>query len=183
MKYQRKDIPTFEGKYAADTNGEIWSLNYRGTGKVHKMKKKIHKDEHYHITIRVNGKRQTFAVHRLVASTFIGDIEGKTIDHIDTNPLNNNVDNLRICTQKQNNNNPLSYAKRCKRVREVCNKSVILRGVKDGSVLEFSSRIDAAKYFGKEHGSYISNVLYNAKRKGKTTVIINGEEFYYEFFS
>lgn len=72
---------------------------------------------------------------------------------------------------------------RSNNTRLVCNKALVLRGVHDGSVLEFSSRIDAAKHFGKEHGACISSVLYDAKRKGKTTVTINGEEFYYEFFS
>jgi hypothetical protein len=102
---------------------------------------------------------------------------------LDTNPLNNKVENLRICSQKENNNNPLSMMNRSNNTRLVCNKALVLRGVHDGCVLEFSSRIDAAKHFGKEHGACISNVLYDAKRKGKTTVTINGEEFYYEFFS
>lgn len=42
-------------------------------------------------------------LHRLVASTFIGDIEGKTVNHKDGNTLNNAIDNLEIVTQLENN--------------------------------------------------------------------------------
>lgn len=42
-------------------------------------------------------------VHRMVAETFIGKIpEGMTINHIDENPSNNNVDNLEIVSASEN---------------------------------------------------------------------------------
>lgn len=41
-------------------------------------------------------------VHRLVASAFIGDVEGKVINHLDGDPSNNQVSNLEIVTQKEN---------------------------------------------------------------------------------
>jgi len=57
------------------------------------------------IKIIIEGKRKVFMVHRLVAETFIGDINNLVIDHIDRNKTNNNVTNLRIVTVKENNNN------------------------------------------------------------------------------
>lgn len=49
------------------------------------------------------GKEKKFLVHRLVYETFKGEIqEGYVIDHIDGNPKNNNLENLRVCTQKEN---------------------------------------------------------------------------------
>jgi hypothetical protein len=49
-------------------------------------------------------------VHRLVAAEFIPNefLERIYVDHIDTNPLNNDVTNLRWVTPKENMNNPLT---------------------------------------------------------------------------
>lgn len=42
-------------------------------------------------------------IHRLVAEAFIPKVEGKTeIDHIDRNPANNHIDNLRWSNRSEN---------------------------------------------------------------------------------
>ena len=52
-------------------------------------------------------------IHRLVAHMFLSNPLNKPqVDHIDTNPTNNCVDNLRWVTCKENNNNPLSIKKK-----------------------------------------------------------------------
>tara|TARA_R110000823_G_scaffold143424_1_gene273688 strand:+ start:2418 stop:3032 length:615 start_codon:yes stop_codon:yes gene_type:complete len=44
-----------------------------------------------------------FYLHRLIWENFIGDIpEGLQIDHIDENPRNNNINNLRLITSREN---------------------------------------------------------------------------------
>lgn len=48
-------------------------------------------------------------VHRLVAELFVPNPDNKPeIDHIDTNKLNNNANNLHWVTRKENLNNPIT---------------------------------------------------------------------------
>lgn len=50
-----------------------------------------------------------YLVHRAVAKLFIPNPDNKPeVDHIDTDRLNNHIDNLRWCTRKENRNNPLT---------------------------------------------------------------------------
>tara|TARA_R110000823_G_scaffold285114_1_gene403577 strand:- start:27 stop:488 length:462 start_codon:yes stop_codon:yes gene_type:complete len=60
------------------------------------------------------GKTKYYFIHRLVAYVFLGlDLENpkSQVDHIDRNPLNNFVSNLRIVTNQQNmfNKNAKGY--------------------------------------------------------------------------
>ena len=53
-----------------------------------------------------NGKSKTFRVHRLVGKAFLENPDNKKmIDHIDNNPSNNNIKNLRWATPKDNQYN------------------------------------------------------------------------------
>jgi hypothetical protein len=47
-------------------------------------------------------KNKAFLVHRLIFAWHYGHFP-KQIDHIDGNPLNNNIENLRICDYSENN--------------------------------------------------------------------------------
>ena len=62
--------------------------------------------------VTIKGKKKMLS--RLVAEAFIPNPEGKPfIDHIDTNPRNNCVENLRWCTQSENLLNHTTNLKRC----------------------------------------------------------------------
>ena len=61
---------------------------------------------YYCINLYKNNTMKTFNVHRLVAMTFIPNIENKKcVDHIDNNKLNNTISNLRWCDLSENQHN------------------------------------------------------------------------------
>jgi len=56
--------------------------------------------------LQVALKQINLSIHRLVGLTFIENFENKEcIDHIDGNPFNNRVENLRWATQFENHHN------------------------------------------------------------------------------
>lgn len=88
-----KNIIGFEGLYAATDDGRIYSLR-KGT----ELKQTIKNGYCY---VPIKGKQKQ--VHRLVFEAFHGCItECLVIDHIDGNPLNNNISNLRQITNREN---------------------------------------------------------------------------------
>ena len=86
--------------YFIDINGNIWSTK----GKTMK-KLSVFFDKHGYpqVNFYQNGKRYMRKVHHLVLETFIGKKpKGKECCHLDDNPKNNNLSNLRWDTHKNN---------------------------------------------------------------------------------
>ena len=55
------------------------------------------------VALSKNDTRKNFSIHRLVASEFIGLPVGMVVNHLDFNKENNALENLQVCTQKENN--------------------------------------------------------------------------------
>jgi len=61
----------------------------------------------------ISGKNHKYAVHRLVAQAFVPNPDNKPqVDHIDSNPLNNEAANLRWVDQEEQLNNEETKKKR-----------------------------------------------------------------------
>lgn len=114
-----KPIKDFEGYYEVSNFGRIKALerlveNNGGMQKRHEKilkpdKAKRKNGEYYIVSLCKNKKIYKKLVHRIVAETFIPNPENKpVVDHIDTDPSNNFVTNLRWATAKENALNPLS---------------------------------------------------------------------------
>lgn len=96
-----KEVP-FDARYKVSNKGNIKSLVY---GYERLLKPVLGHSGYYFVRI----KSKAYMVHRLVALAFIPTKDTLLhIDHKDGNKLNNNVDNLRWCTQEENNNNPIT---------------------------------------------------------------------------
>ena len=101
-----KDIPGFEGLYAASRDGHIWS--YRRN----KFLKEGNTRNYAVVVLRKDNKSYTFRVHRLVAMTYIPNPDNLTdVNHKDENGLNNSVDNLEWLSHADN----LRYGSRTQR--------------------------------------------------------------------
>jgi len=101
-----KDIEDFP-------NYEVSSWgNVRNKRSGRTLKPRIHKSGEYitHESLLYNEdypRGKHIRVHRLVAKAFIPLVEGKKcVDHIDSNPINNRVENLRWVDKSENGLNP-----------------------------------------------------------------------------
>ncbi len=93
-----KDVKGYEGLYSVSEDGRVYSIRYSKM-----MKPWTHPDGHAQVRLWLDGKRTTWYVHRIVASTFLKPEEGReVVRHLDGNPRNNHVDNLAWGTQSDN---------------------------------------------------------------------------------
>lgn len=107
-----KDIVGYEGKYAVDKKGNIYSLNFKRTGKTKKMKGCINTHGYRQVDLCLDGKAKRYSAHRLIAQAYLPDYsEDLEVDHIDRDRLNNKLENLRMATRQQNkcNNDGKGY--------------------------------------------------------------------------
>ena len=93
-----KDIPEYTGYYQASSKGRIRSK--------HKTRSLyVGKRGYYCVGLSKNNKRKTWEVHRLIAMAFLNhtpDGYKKVVDHIDNNPLNNELSNLQVIDHRSN---------------------------------------------------------------------------------
>jgi len=112
MKEEWKDVEGYEKLYQISNLGKIRRIVSRRTkeglaskrfGKL--LKKAISGSGYMVINLSQHGKTKTFYFHRLLAQHFISNPQNKrTVNHIDYNKLNNNIDNLEWMSQKENIN-------------------------------------------------------------------------------
>ena len=109
-----KPIMSYSGLYEVSNLGNVRSVDrisesYGGriwNRKGKQLKPYINKKGYAIVDLCVNGKYKSHSVHRLVSETFIENpLKKYAIDHIDRNPSNNRVDNLRWATGCENQAN------------------------------------------------------------------------------
>ena len=96
-----QDLKDYEGLYKISKNGEIWSCCY-------KIIMIDHQDEkgYYKILLKNNEKKTHHTISRLLALQYIPNPDNKPeVDHINRNPSDNRLCNLRWFTRVENANN------------------------------------------------------------------------------
>ena len=93
-----RDIPGWEGLYAATSCGKIWS---------HKRKKFMapcgYKGNYQQLMLSRDGTQKLYFVHRLVAMAFLPNPDNlPQVHHKDGNRENNRLSNLEWCTRDYN---------------------------------------------------------------------------------
>lgn len=92
-------IPKYNGKYLINKQGDVFS-----TVKNRLLKPTISVKGYLILTLN----KKTRYLHQLLAETFIDEkykIKKLVVDHIDKNPLNNSLENLRIVNKSINGMN------------------------------------------------------------------------------
>jgi len=83
-------------KYEVSNLGKIKRNN--------KILKPIKTQKNYlQINLSENGEAKTYFLHRIILKTFVLNLGRKPcVNHIDNNPINNNLNNLEWCTEREN---------------------------------------------------------------------------------
>ena len=166
-----KDIEGYEGIYQVSSEGNVKALErtvLNKNGKPQRYPEKLLKvDTHSsntttycRVTLSKEHKTKRFSVHRLIATAFIPNPEGKPhVNHLDNNGMNNSVENLEWCTHSEN----MLHAQKQGRLFEAQSK-----GGKIGSQQQVVKAIsDCKSMIGNIYGKW-KVIEYNGKEgKGK----------------
>lgn len=129
------------GKYVVLSNGEIWNMDWRGTGVIKKAKQI--KDKDGYLCFKFN--RKMCKAHRFVAECFIPNPNSlPEVNHINEIKTDNGVENLEWCNHKYN----MNYGTRNERDAKAKSKTVY-QYTKDGVfVAEYLSAHEVERLFG-----------------------------------
>lgn len=148
-----KDIKGYENLYAITSCGKVWSYISKKF-----LKQRFDKDGYLLINLHKNNQSKTFKVHRLVAETYIHNINNlPQINHKDEKRNNNCVGNLEWCSHVYNQN----YGFRNTRLARAKNKAVYC--------VELNKVFDSIKSASKELKINDTCISLACKSKIKTS--------------
>lgn len=162
-----KDVPGYSG-YQASNLGRIRTHNKTTYTERHgirhwkdrilkpkKCRSTANKDRYdERISLWKDGKEKTFLVARVIAASFLEKSE-LTVNHIDGNSLNNNIENLEYVSRKENIVKGFE-------THLYPQKKIIIKFKATGEIREFRSMSEAERQLGITYGHFS-----NLSKKGK----------------
>lgn len=146
-----KVIPEFS-KYEASNLGRLKTFNWKGSGRESIIKPCSNGGYLKTVLINDSGKKCTIKVHRIIAKTFISNIEGFEVNHKNAIKHDNRVTNLEWCTRQENIKHSKDNNLQVILLGEQVGNSVL----KESQVLEirkkFKPRIVTREMLGLEYG-------------------------------
>ena len=160
-----RDIAGYEGLYKVHPSGKVATVERRIWTRIAPaiVKKSFLTKEGYHmIRLSKDGKNKSTGLHRIVATAFIPNPDNKPeVDHIDGNPANNSVENLRWVTATENRLNPVTRQRRSGKNNPMSRK---VKCVETGEV--FESLRQASAWLGFSKGALARSLCKKQKCGG-----------------
>lgn len=160
-----RDIVGYEGLYKVHPSGKVSTVERKIWTRVAPAivkKPYLTKEGYCMIRLSKDGKSKATGLHRLVAMAFIPNPENKPeVDHIDGNPANNSVENLRWVTPTENRLNPITRIRRSGKNSPVSRK---VRCIQTGDV--FDSLYQASEWLGLSKGALARSLCKKQKCGG-----------------
>lgn len=102
-----RPIPRWEGRYSVSSLGRVRNVR---TGNLLKPQLRNKKSGHMGNVLRRDGEQYNIWVHRAVLEAFVGPApEGTLCRHLNGDPSNNRLDNLRWGTPKENSADRIAH--------------------------------------------------------------------------
>lgn len=166
---QIRDIPGFDGKYVAGSDGAIysaWNSRHVPRDDLYRLKTRITKFGYECVQLRIAGKSKNFLVHRLIAMTFIGPSDME-VNHTDGVKTNNEASNLEYMTRKENVRHAMRLGLRNHARGDRCARTVL-----DASVInDIRSEVKKLRANGRAPYGSMSKL---AKKYGVTPSALTG---------
>ncbi len=165
-----KPVVRFEGHYEVSTLGRVRRTGRDRLGRCRNtMLRPSDRNGYQGVTLSVEGATTTVSVHRTMWEALVGSIpDGMQINHINGDRTDNRLENLEVCTPKQNMHH----------MRHVLKRRQVTPGARmgsangyakltEGDVVRILDRLaigDNPKRIAKDFGIHWSNV-YKIKNK------------------
>lgn len=161
-----RDIKGYEGLYQVSNLGRVKSLSRKGSVSERILKVSTDSQGYKRVKLSKEGIVKCYGVHQLLAIAFLGhepnSYEGLIVDHIDNNPLNNNLENLQLISHRENcskdkNNKTSKYTGVCwDRYNKKWLSQITIKG-KTKKLGRFTCELEASKKYQEELGKLKTN--------------------------